>query len=263
MTLPTIQIFACDHRKNVDWNLPYIRIGNYQSDASINIKDDEEISPFQMLLSECAQIWWIYKHYQEIGNPDYVGFCHYRRTFSFKIKMPIVNVAQNDFDFRLCATPSEIAYIIAQNNLDGISMVPMNPVNEKAHPFINIIEQTKYLTNDRMNLPENIVDRAFELFLLNSKSMNEYLDKTFAIPYQYLCNMFILKKELFQEYSENVFKVFKVLYSEIPYEQLKSINQRFMGYIQERFTSCYLHAFQMIGKKIASIPLYTFDTHIY
>ena len=69
-----IQIFACDHRKNVQWDLPYIRLGNSQSDAVVSIKDDAEIMPYHRLLSEGAQIWWVYKHYKELGNPDFVGF---------------------------------------------------------------------------------------------------------------------------------------------------------------------------------------------
>ena len=39
----------------------------------------ENISSLNPYLNENTAIYWVYKHYKEIGNPDMVGFCHYRR----------------------------------------------------------------------------------------------------------------------------------------------------------------------------------------
>ena len=39
----------------------------------------ENISSYNPLVNEMTGIWWVAKHYEEIGNPDYVGFTHYRR----------------------------------------------------------------------------------------------------------------------------------------------------------------------------------------
>jgi hypothetical protein len=38
---------------------------------------------------------------------------------------------------------------------------------------------------------------------------------------------------------------------------------RFMGYILERFTSMFLHAYQDMGYKIGIMPLVTIDAHIH
>lgn len=46
-------------------------------------RDDagENISYLNPLFSENTVLYWAYKHYTEIGNPDIIGFCHYRRFF--------------------------------------------------------------------------------------------------------------------------------------------------------------------------------------
>ena len=39
----------------------------------------ENISGMNADINEMTAIWWIGRHYDEIGAPEYVGFCHYRR----------------------------------------------------------------------------------------------------------------------------------------------------------------------------------------
>ena len=49
------------------------------------IGDDTEpsISALNPFLNEMTAIFWIGKHYAEIGNPEYVGFAHYRRCLDW------------------------------------------------------------------------------------------------------------------------------------------------------------------------------------
>lgn len=39
----------------------------------------ENISRYNLRLNEATGIWWIGKHLQELGNPDFIGIDHYRR----------------------------------------------------------------------------------------------------------------------------------------------------------------------------------------
>lgn len=49
----------------------------------VMLHDDtgDNISYLNSLFSENTVLYWAYKHYREIGNPDIIGFCHYRRFF--------------------------------------------------------------------------------------------------------------------------------------------------------------------------------------
>ena len=60
-----------------------LRVGNatYPTSHHNWLTDDmgENISQYNDLLNEITGIWWVAKHYMELGNPSFVGFNHYRR----------------------------------------------------------------------------------------------------------------------------------------------------------------------------------------
>ncbi|HBK6302481.1 TPA: DUF4422 domain-containing protein, partial [Campylobacter jejuni] len=49
------------------------------------IGDDtgDNISYLNRCLNELTGIYWAWKNYDKLGNPDYIGFMHYRRHFIF------------------------------------------------------------------------------------------------------------------------------------------------------------------------------------
>ena len=49
------------------------------------IGDDtgDNISAENDIYAELTAQYWVWKNYDKIGNPDYVGFMHYRRHFIF------------------------------------------------------------------------------------------------------------------------------------------------------------------------------------
>ena len=49
------------------------------------IGDDlgDNISNQNDIYSEMSSIYWVWKNYEKVGNPDYVGFMQYRRQFLF------------------------------------------------------------------------------------------------------------------------------------------------------------------------------------
>ena len=263
--MSSIQIFACDHRKDVQWDLPYIRLGNYQSDAAINIKDDKEIAPYQLLLSEGAQMWWVYKHYMELGNPEYVGFCHYRRFFSFAIKQLIQDIHQSDFNAKYCASQIQIIQTLLQNSLCGASIVPFQTTSNVEYQFTDIISQLKFLSQkDKLQIPNNIIDDAFKMFFENANDdIRPYLKEAIKNNKTYVCNIFILHKDECLDYSKNAFSVFKHLMNNLSLEQLNNIHPRFMGYILERFTSLYLTALNLMNKRIGIFPVLTVDASVH
>lgn len=263
MMLESIQIFACDHRKDVKWDLPYIRIGSSQSDSLLCTKNDKDSLKFDPLLSEGSQMIYVAKHINDFGNPDLIGFQHYRRFFSFYLKNPIVNISKISFEKEMCATQLQILQFINNNNLDGIAPIPFDIVDENEHKFVNIIDQLKYLMNPAFGCSNEIIEKAFNIFLLNSGSLKNDIENTFTIKQQFVCNIFVLKKELFLQYYNIFFPTFVQLLNEIPKNNIKSMFPRFMGYILERFTSCYLHMLINTHKKIAICPLLTVDAHIH
>lgn len=257
----SISIFAADHRKDVVWNLPYIRLGNFQSDCALNIKSDPVVAPFQLLLSEGAQMWWVRRHLDDFKNPTYVGFQHYRRFFSLKLKNPIVNVTQAQFDSSLCAKPLELGQILQSQNYDGATFIPLQVTSE----FTDIISQLKMLVKiEKFGELEDLIDPAFVEFRnnLGPKFANVF-DNAMKINKTFCCNIFILKNNLFREFADAAFPVFQHMLEKMPKERLKTVHPRFMGYFLERFTSIYLWSLTALGYKLKIFPLLTVDANIH
>ena len=51
------------------------------------------ISPLNLFLNEMTAIYWVGRHYGEMGSPEYVGFAHYRRCLEWSEKLLGKNVA--------------------------------------------------------------------------------------------------------------------------------------------------------------------------
>ena len=60
--------------------MPFIRLGDAGSDSKINIHDDFYNDKYRPSMSEMDKIFWVSQNIHEFGNPDFVGFCHYRRN---------------------------------------------------------------------------------------------------------------------------------------------------------------------------------------
>ena len=85
-----LQIFVITHKdialpqvfSNKDIYHP-LRVGNalHPSAHCDWLKDDygANISSYNEFINEITGIAWVAKHYEEIGNPNFVGFNHYRR----------------------------------------------------------------------------------------------------------------------------------------------------------------------------------------
>ena len=83
----SIRVFACDHRclGSKPWLYDAVRLGTgFSNDCKLKDTDGETICTPEndKLMSEYTAIWWLWKHIKELGDPDYVGFCHYRRFFT-------------------------------------------------------------------------------------------------------------------------------------------------------------------------------------
>ena len=129
----TIQIFSADHHKDSIYILPFIRVSD-KIECPVNICNDRFLHENRDILSEVSRILYINKHLDDFGNPDYIGFCHYRRFFAnLNIKAPLLDtndlrlldnvfnpidqlalLQQNDAKFSFELQPSKMYQLIGQ-----------------------------------------------------------------------------------------------------------------------------------------------------
>lgn len=160
-----IDIFVCHHKdlKQIVKNNIYKTIDSRNIKVNLPLKDD--------FYSELYQYKYVYDN---VPLKKYVGFCHYRRYFSFLDDIPNIDELFNTYD---CIVGRPLTLKIT--------------IREHYKLFHNI---------EDLEIVENIIKKKYNDYY---DSLESFLDNNLLIPY----NMFIMKKEDFKEYCDFIFGV--------------------------------------------------------
>lgn len=174
---------------------------------------------------------------------DYYGFCHYRRYFCFdrSVKRPylVFNDIPDAKKDKLLGNEELIANLCFENDV----IVP------RAENIGSTVYK-KYVTS------EHCFKEDLDLFLQIVKDkhpcLSPFADEYMKDKRQYFCNMFIMKRDIFENYCEMLFSVLEELDSK------KTLHGNFQddrtdGYLAERFLGIYLLYLRAQGKKIYEI----------
>ena len=193
----------------------------------------DNISKLNSHYCELTAMYWAWKNMDKLNNPDYIGFMHYRRLFNFnnrrttRLKYLLLNC------FKFITSINIKKYMLLMNSYDikrnlnntdiliwaklGCSTNNVYDALYKDRKSVEITKLTEYIKHE---MPEYY------------SSLNEilYTRKKF-ISYG---NIFIMKKEIFFEYCEFMFKVLSI----IPIEDSK---KRLHGYLAEALSNVFYH----------------------
>ena len=185
------------------------------------IGDDtgDNISAYNFSFNELTAVYWGWKHYIEIGNPDYIGLCHYRRVFDFENSSIEEFIGDND--------------IIAAGISDSRDSFTIKDQYLQYHK--------KNVLDDSLNFIEKNYPFLFE-------DINEYLN----LPFNKGCfyNMFLMKKEIFFEYCECLFSVLMYLHKRTNYAVYSVYGSRLAGFIGERLSGAFFYHYKKKGYKL-------------
>lgn len=143
--------------------------------------DGDNISNQNHLMNEMTSIYWAWKNYQKLGNPDYIGLNHYRRFF------------RRD-DISDC---SSYDVIISRPIFSSTSLSLT-----QQYSFYHIIQDLQKCANV---VKKHDIEFGVDFVgYLNNTGTN-------YAP----CNMFVMKKDLFFEWCEFIFPILFDLKKEI------------------------------------------------
>ena len=178
----------------------------------------ENISAHNKLLNEMTSIYWVWKHYLEIGDPDYIGFNHYRRFFNLDDLKD-----RDDYDI-ICTNR-----VVEARTLYG------------AYQVYHKIED---------------LDMAMDI--INKTNPEFFVDFHNAICGNTLfsCNMFLMKKELFFEYCSVIYPLLSRIAANINIEGRDNYQKRAVCFLAERITSAWIESQALNhGKRIKQVPI--------
>lgn len=212
----------------------------------------DNISAKNRYYSECSALYWAWKNYDELGNPDYIGLMHYRRHFIFddeyyKTKWPI----GTNFDKSMST--------IRENFIDEytINKIGLNDINIKqiinnndiivSYPSqFNILYPIEY-ASIRMDYFKNIPQvkiKDFDLMIsIIKKKYPDYsadIDNYINGQRKYMFQMFIMKKDLFFKYCEFLFDILFEIEQMVDFNSYEINGKRSLGYLAEIMLTIFL-----------------------
>ncbi len=199
---------------------------------TISDGDGDNISDLNRYFNEMTAIYWAWKNYHKLDNPDYIGLMHYRRHFIFHF-----NKTGNTYEDVLGSNAQTITNFMKE--YDFICK-PFNKIKGKT--TLQAIYDGYY--GYKLEQP---INKSLEY--IKNHYPNDY-DEIHNILQEKvtggLCNMFVMKKEIFFEYCNWIFPILFHIYENTDKDTLPSDEERFIGFTSELLTSLYL---KMISKR--------------
>ena len=159
---------------------------NWLLNNTIGDDTGENISDLNRDVNEMTALYWAWKNYKELGNPDYIGLMHYRRLFNFSKLLH-----KKNFSFNIL-------------NRLGCNQKTLNRILEN-YSFISRKDKDflpKY-TDYKFEFYQNFINLSENYHSILYKQYLKFLEtKEF-----YCTNMFVMKREDFFNMCEEIFPV--------------------------------------------------------
>lgn len=193
----------------------------------------ENISDRNASFCELTGLYWAWKNL----NHDYLGLIHYRRFFSAK-----------SFSERR-STPIEQLYLKSDEVSRLLDIYDILVPNKRRY-FIETLysHYANTLHAEHLDITREIIKEKCGHFL-------ESFDKVMKQRSGYMFNMFIMSKELVNDYCSWLFPILFELEKRIPAEQYSAFHARFYGRVSELLFNVWLQQYQKQKPiKIKQIP---------
>lgn len=190
------------------------KIEGYQPD---NV--GENISNKNPYFCELTGLYWAWKNI----DSDYIGLVHYRRYFSESRKIP----KDENLKFNIVLNSEEIKKIL--ENTDVI-------LPQKRKYYIeNLYDHYKHtMYIEPLDETRKIINEKYPEYL-------EEFDKLHKRTSAHMFNMFIMKKEILNEYCTWLFDILFELEKRINVEQYDSFHARFSGRVSELLLDVWIN----------------------
>ena len=228
-----------------------------KSNSKIPGDDTEENISFKnKSYCELTVQYWVWKNVVA----DYYGFCHYRRYFSFSDKIlekDSWNVVLRDYlnkgtvqELRL-DDEKRIDDVISQYDIIAAEAADLKKVHIQS-----VYEQ--YKMGDRLHIKDldaimNIIKEKYPHYY---PAAQRYMNGTTM----YMCNMFIMKRELFMQYSAWLFDILSEFEKQTDMSNYSIEGYRTPGHLGERLFGIFFTYINEQGKyKIHELQMVHFE----
>ncbi len=196
------------------------------------IRDDggENISAKNPFYCELTATYYIWKNI----TADVVGLCHYRRFFSNK-----KSLGEEDEPFKNVLSEKDIEHLM----IDADVVVP-----KRNKYFIETLYSHYAHTMDGMHL-----DVAREVMAQVYPEDLKYMDAIFSRTNGSMYNMCIMKKEIFDRYSQWLFDLLAGVEERVDVSGLSDFQARLFGRVSEILMNVWILKIQSEGARVSEV----------
>ena len=191
------------------------------------------ISAMNPYYCELTGLYWAWKNL----DADYIGLVHYRRYFSLAKRIP----KSESEKFSKVLTVEE-----AEELLKGNDIILPKIRNYYIETIYNHYKHTMYI--EPLDLTGKIIQEKYPEYYKEFENL-KHTKKMHAF------NMFIMKKELLNQYCTWLFDILGELEKKVDYKQYDSFHARFFGRISERLLDVWLKTNKLSYREIPVIDM--------
>lgn len=206
----------------------------------------ENISAENPKYNELSAVYWAWKNQDKLGNPEYIGLMHNRRHFLFNSQASLPDkeatwLPHSSFYLFPPITPKYQEKYIPDESIrayfpkyDCMVIKPYD--NAALLPGKKIRERFVELEDMSPDIFDAFVAAVRKLYPQYDAELDQFLSGSV----QYLCNMFVMKKEYFEEYCSFLFSILKEVDSHIDSKGFSTAKLRFLGYLGEFLLTLFI-----------------------
>lgn len=233
---------------------------DYQWMLENMIGDDtgENISYLNHKYCELTALYWAWKNYDKLENPDYIGLMHYRRHFVLDESYMLENNKQiiqgcyvldsypKDYIKQIGLTDKNIKN--KMSNCDVLAYQYQNLHTDlPSYMPKNLTPRTNYDWYEFLNVKD--FDLAISIIKQKYPSYSDVVDEYINGNIMYGYNIFIMKKEIFFDYCQWLFDILQELNKQIDWTtKFDTLSIRVLGFISEQLYGIYVYNLRKSGK---------------
>lgn len=210
------------------------------------IGDDtgDNISHLNRCFAEMTPIYWAWRNYDKLGNPDYIGLNHYRSLF---LLSDYPNYSEQNFEERIGTNKLQEKFSLGYELICGHNTTLRIPLRED---FPLLVEYEKAERKvEHLNFAESWIEKNRPDVYTDFCS---YLNGNIVGAQK---NMFVMKKELFFEYCEFIFPLLFAAWDEFKSTIVNQAKNRCVALLGEYMTAFWLCNLQRRGVKTLQVPV--------
>lgn len=228
---------SCVIKNNI---LTPLHVGRAVSGFALNMQGDDEgdnISVKNPMYCELTGLYWVWKNNKQ---SDYIGMLHYRRFLDFCIGRSRENVGFDGLDEQAFSPCFLDEYGLCEKQIESIvtmyDMILPEPFNVSKVSQSSL--KNHYCT--ALNHHERDFNTARQAIADLYPEDLKYFDQMSHACELYACNMFVFKRDVFEEYCAWLFPLLEKIESDICFDGYSATEKRVIGYLGERLLTLFV-----------------------